>query len=161
MLSFGNLVGVLKNELIAGVRPDPNGMIQQLQSAQSRFNAAGKALYIVQQGPFFPEHVPEYHLRLYARRGAMQPTRPLMTREQFINDWAPLMTANAGRLRYIDTSDFFCPGTSCPTLVGEQLKFFDSNHLSAAGALAMATFLFERGAFATPTTGHAAAELPR
>ena len=70
---------------------------------------------------------------------ACAPQRDGAVKSGIIAAEEPVVRAGGGR--YVDVSDLFCAGQTCPVVVGRDLVFRDDNHVSAAYSRALAGVL--------------------
>lgn len=103
-----------------------------------QIGAAGRSVCAVLDVPAFPYDVPRYLVTAKLRGLSSDPlqlTRAEARQQLAATDRDFHQLERNGKLTTVDPTDLICPGELCPVVVGGQVLYGDTNHLSAAGAM--------------------------
>lgn len=110
----------------------PLGFIDQWEAIEAR----GIKIVGIRDSPRRVQPVPEC---LAAAQDPAECTVNRRTGDYGLLDPSPFTKLTPGpKIGYIDLSQWYCPGTTCPAVIGNVLVYRDASHLSSAYARSMA-----------------------
>lgn len=105
-----------------------NLVLTKVAQAVSELRAIGADVYLVEQGPMYPESVSEY-LFQHLRSGGGAPLT--VSRAEHLSTIAGATLLRESVDTYIETVDFFCDASLCPSFDREgHIVIYDKNHLT-------------------------------
>lgn len=129
-----------KNVLLDGEVSSPKLVRRKFQEAVDIFHRMGAQVAIIEQGPIFTEPVAEYEIQ---RIRSAHDRSQALTRDEQLESVAPTRGLADVVDRYIETVDFFCDDTECPSIDGDgNMVIYDYNHVTKNYSTKLARLVF-------------------
>ena len=144
VLIIGNLsvAMIAGNVLIDGQATSPEAVREQLGPALAGFAARGARTVLVEQGPIYDESVAEHELQ---RLRSDHQESQAISRADHLASVAPTRGLADMFDTYIDTADFYCDDSKCPSVDDDgNLVIFDRNHVTKNYSTKLARLIFSR-----------------
>ena len=145
VLLVGNFQGAMYagNVTIDGTTTSPGIVHEHVARAVEVIHAkTGAKVYLVEQGPTFPESVSRRYVESVGRADRTFQSIPRAEQTAIGSDQRILASATDG---FVGTTDFFCDDTTCPSIdKNGRMVIFDRNHVTREYSVELARYVLDQ-----------------